>query len=278
MYYSRKLIMIKIEITDAPWLSKLVKVTNTNLESPVDELRTVLLKLEQDNTLRTIHIHVDKSLLVRVYPVIQEYNYVFRAYDNNAYQYYKWLFADVEDKVHPFATSTSGATTMILSPDEQSILLVYEQDMWKPVTGADHFKELSLNTALREAEEEVGIQRDLSFEPKVIGFWNIGGRCGGRINNVMTCYIIKALTTELKLDEFEVTLAKWFKIDELKEPMKLAKNKENVLGKQIFWSYVTDQNREKFGYPYMLWLDNYLSGRWFNNHVDSTETNVNFIY
>ena len=165
---------------------------------------------------------------------------------------------------------------MILSPDEQSVLFIYEMEMWKPVTGADHFKEISLNTALREAEEEVGIKIDSSFDPKVIGFWNIGGRCGGKINNVMTCYIVKALTTELKLDNFEVTLAKWFKIDYLKESIKMAKNKENLSGKHIFWSSVTDSNGEKFGYPYMLWLDNYLNNRWFNNHVENDS--VNFIY
>jgi hypothetical protein len=112
--------------------------------------------------------------------------------------------------------------------------------------------------------------------PKVIGFWNIGGRCGGKINNVMTCYIVRAKTMELKLDNFEVTEAKWFKISDLRNVIGMAINKENVLGKHIFWGYVTDPNGDKFGYPYLLWLQNYLNGKWFENHVGPD--NINFIY
>ena len=37
-----------------------------------------------------------------------------------------------------------------------------------------------------------------------------------------------------------------------------------------------DQDGKKFGYPYLLWLGNYLDGRWFENHVE--KDNVNFIY
>lgn len=267
--------MIQFDVLDAPWFSKLIKISSG--DQHIGSLINTINDLEKNENLRTIHIHIHEDCLVNIFPIIKKLNYVFRAHDNNLYQYYKWLLTDVEDKVHPFATSTAGATTMILSPDEQSVLFVYEMDMWKPVTGADHFNDTSLNTALREAEEEVGIEIDYNFEPLVIGFWNIGGRCGGKMNNVMTCYIVKAKSLELKLDNFEVTVAKWFKIEDLKPFIKMAKNKENIVGKHIFWSYVHDENNEKFGYPYLLWLGNYLNGRWFNNHIDLLQ-NVNFIY
>ena len=270
--------MSQFEILEAPWFSRIILVTPKCQN--IDNLVETINKLEQNGTLRTIHIHINEDCLANVFPVIKDLNYVFRAYDNNTYQYYKWLLDDIEDKVHPYATSTAGATTMILSPDEQSVLLVYEMDMYKPVTGADHFGDISLNTSLREAEEEVGIQIDYDFVPKVIGFWNIGGRCGGKINNVMTCYIIKAKSLELKLDNFEITVAKWFKIEDLKEVINIAKNKEQnkekLFGKYIFWSSCMDQDGKKFGYPYLLWLGNYLDGRWFENHVE--KDNVNFIY
>lgn len=266
--------MINFDIFDAPWFSKLIKITNGNTN--ISEFLNIVDELEKDKTLRTIHIHIHEDCLIDVFPFIKKLNYVFRAYDNNSYQYYKWLLVDVEDKVHPFATSSAGATTIILSPDEQSVLFVYEMDMWKPVTGADYYGDISLNTALREADEEVGIKIDDSFEPKVIGFWNIGGRCGGKMNNVMTCYIIKAKSLELNLDNFEITTAKWFKIDDLKNVIDMAKNKENITGKYIFWSHVNDLNGEKFGYPYLLWINNYLNGHWFSNHLESE--NVNFIY
>lgn len=266
--------MIQLQVKDAPWFSKLIKVTKG--PNKLHSLVSTLGDLEGNRKLRTIHIHIDEKCLVDVLPTIQDLEYVFRAYDNNTYQYYKWLVADTEDKVHPYATSTSGATAMILSPDEKSVLFVQEMDMWKPVTGGDHFKEISLNTALREAVEEVGIEIDDQFTPKVIGFWNIGGRCGGKINNVMSCYLIKAKSTELKLDIFEIKSAEWFKIEDLKPAINMARTKKNISGEHIFWSAVTDATGKKFGYPYLLWLGNYLDGRWFENHLEAA--NVNFIY
>lgn len=259
------------EITDAPWFSKLVRVVQG--DSRIEMLLDTLQKLEEED-LRTIHIHVHESCLHYLLPQLIKHNYVFRAYDNEFYQYYKWLLKDVEDKVHPYATSTMGATTMILSPDEQSVLFVHEK-IWKPVTGSTSFNELSLDTAIREAHEEVGVELDLGFEPKLIGLWNIGGRCGKKLNDTMYCYLVKANSLDLHLDEFEVNVAKWYKIDDLREVIEMAKNKENREGNYVFWSYIIDDKGEKFGYPYLLWLDNYLKGRWLNNHV---EDNTNFIY
>ncbi len=148
--------MIQFDISDAPWFSKIIKITLGGNQH-IDSLINTIDYLEQNGTLRTIHIHIHEDCLVNVFPIIKKLNYVFRAYDADSYQYYKWLLNCIEDKVHPYATSTAGATTMILSPDEQSVLFVYEMEMWKPVTGADHFRVLSLNTALRKAEEEVRI-------------------------------------------------------------------------------------------------------------------------
>lgn len=266
--------MIKFDISDGPWFSKIVKISHG--DKPINDLINLITDLEQNKSLRAVHIYIHEDCLVNIFPLIKKLNYVFRAYDNNSYQYYKWLLLDIEDKVHPYATSTSGATTMILSPDEQSVLFVYENDMWKPVTGGDYFGDISLQTALREAIEEVGIEIDHNFGPKAIGFWNTGGRCGGKINNMMSCYIIKAKSLELKLDNFEITLAKWFKIDDIKHLFDIAKNKENITGKYIFWSSVSDLNGDKFGYPYILWLNNYLNGKWFDNHIEID--NTNFIY
>lgn len=259
-----------LEITDAPWTSKLIKITKGELN--IDQVSNTINELEKTD-LRTIHIHIHESCLPSILPYFIQNKYIFRAYETEFYQYYKWLLKDVEDKVHPYATSTAGATAMILSPDEQSVLLVYEK-MWKPVTGSTSFSEYSLNTAIREASEEVGIKLDVNFVPRLIGLWNIGGRCGKKINDTMFCYIMKAESTNLQLDEFEISKAKWFKIDDLKEVINMAVNKENREGNYAFWSYIT-YNGEKFGYPYLLWLDNYLKGRWLFNHV---EDNVNFIY
>lgn len=265
--------MINYSISDGTWFSKIIKIVSGTQKT--DEVLELIAKLEQDKTLRAIHIHVHEDCLFQILPSIKS-TCKFRAYENNLYQYYKWLLTDVEDKVPPYATSTSGATTMILSPDELSVLLVYEADMWKPVTGGDYYANTSYDTALREAVEEVGVDIDLSFEPKVIGFWNIGGRCGGKINNMMTGYIVKAKSLDLKLDNFEITSAKWFKIEDLKHIMDMAKEDENIVGKYVFWSAVMDTNGSKYGYPYMLWLDKYLSGHFLTVHKKTD--NVNFIY
>ncbi|CAH6419609.1 Hypothetical protein KVN_LOCUS8 [uncultured virus] len=260
------------EISDSAHSSKTIKIKNGN-KCDINNLLEIVQNLENDKNLRTLHIYINENILKLFIDNIIKLDYKFRAYDNSYYQYYKWLLVDVEDKVHPYATSTSGCSVMILSPDESSVLFVHETNYWKFVTGSNNFKELTVNTAIREMFEEVGLNIDENFEIKVIGIWNIGGRSGGKINDNNTCYLVKSKSLDFKIDEFEVEQAKWISIKELQNIIEIA-NQNIKSNDPANWSYVK-YNNENYGYPYLLWIKNWLCKKWFENHI---ENNVNIIY
>ena len=264
--------MFDAEIIDWMWERKLVKIKAGN-EYNLEKLFAMIGTLELLD-IRTLHLHIEENILDKLLQTVIENKYLFRAYVDDSYQYYKWLLVNVEDKVHPYATSTAGATAVILSPDEKSILMIHEYDMWKCVTGSNDYRELSLETASREMLEEVGLVNDPDFVPKMIGLWNISGRFGGYINNVMTCYIFKSKTLDAKPDEFEISLTKWFSLDELKPIIELAKTKTNLSGQPFDRSYIT-YGGERFGYCYLLWINN-----WINNKCMECEIsgNINIIH
>ena len=261
-----------IEIINWKWESKILKITKgdsytcDDLSSKITELE--LLVNDKINHIRTLHIHVDENILHQVIPLLIKTRYIFRAYIDGFYQYYKWLLDNVEDKVHPYATSTAGASAMILSPDELSVLLIFENNNWKFVTGSNSFKELSFDTAKREMFEEVGLVPDPDFIPKVIGFWNIGGRCGGEINDMMTSYVFRSMPNcEIKMDEFELCDAKWFKISDLEPIINLALSLNFEKIPEPINNHVITYDGQNYGYPYMLWLHNWLKKKYFDINV-----------
>lgn len=263
----RDMATLYLETTNWKWESKIIKITAGNT-CTVNDLLITIKKLELE-PIRTLHIYVDSNILRYVIDLLIDEKYIFRAYIDGSYQYYKWLLPDIEDKVHPYATSTAGASSMILSPDELSVLLIYENSNWKFVTGSNDFRELSFDTAQREMFEEVGLHNDPDFIPKVIGVWNISGRFGGNINDVMTCYVFKAkMDFDIKMDEFELCDAQWFKISDLQPIIDLANNfdcDKNADGP--INSHVITYNGQNFGYPYMLWLGNWVQKKYFSMNI-----------
>ncbi|XWV26564.1 hypothetical protein QJ857_gp0503 [Tupanvirus soda lake] len=260
------------EIIDWKWESKIIKIISDDITT--DDFNLLVSDLENQN-IHTIYIHINEKILDKFLWIILDRNYKFRSYDEGIYEYYKWTLKGIEDKVHPYATSTACASVMILSPDETSVLMVFENDMWKFVTGSNNFNELNLETAKREMFEEVGLEYDSRFEPKFIGMWNISGRNNGKINDVMTCYVIKAKSFTLKLDDFEIVKAKWFKINDLIPITNMINNNFNENTTEPINMMTIKHDKEKYGYPYFLWINNWLNNKYFDfvNYK-----NVNVIY
>ena len=129
--------------------------------------------------------------------------------------YVNWVCAG-HSKVPMYATSIEGAGCLILSPDEQKVLLVYEKDRWGRCGGAVDLAESSLQAALREVFEEVDIEIDT--DKQILMGATFCHRCArdGIINNHFNLYIVKAA---VKKDEVqckeEVTKAKWFSVEKL---------------------------------------------------------------
>ena len=93
---------------------------------------------------------------------------------HNEYVYYRWEGDGAHDMVPAYATASEGVGGLILSADEQRVLLIWEYGCWKMVTGSVDAAESLLATLRREAREEVGVELDSTYRSKFLGGWHIG--------------------------------------------------------------------------------------------------------
>ena len=131
--------------------------------------------------------------------------------------YYRWCGRG-DDRVPSFATSGEGVGVVLLSPDECSVLLVWENGNWKTVTGAVDTGEGVLGAATRELSEEVGVQVDPSFKARYVGGWHFARRTDSRMNDSMHIIVLRAQSREFCVNKDEITAAKWFDLDKLPLP------------------------------------------------------------
>lgn len=271
-------------VTAHKWNSKIILLIPSNdqlateaasttpLPTSPTHITQVITTLETDS-IRTLHVYVHESILPDYLPILIAQDYCFRRYHKHFYCYYKWLLATVPDKVHPYATSTAGASTMILDPTQRSTCLIHENDMWKFVTGSNDFNETSLQTALREMKEEVNLDPNPAFKPQLIGMWNIGGRTDDKINDVMVGYVVVAAGTDVTLDPFEVGEFKWFELDDPVLCNAIAKAYQVINDGTCDVTYRLEVDGVGYCLPHLLWLGNWLSGKVMGS-VGSGKMNV----
>uniref|UniRef100_A0A6V3QBM6 Nudix hydrolase domain-containing protein n=2 Tax=Lotharella globosa TaxID=91324 RepID=A0A6V3QBM6_9EUKA len=128
--------------------------------------------------------------------------------------WYKWTRKDVESRVPKYATSIEGGGAIVLSPDEKEFLLVFEYGRWGRAGGALDLGESCIETAIREVDEETGVELDDSFVPLLgLGYQQPCSR-DGLINDHFLYFLVKAKTKTIKLDETELQGGKWFDVKE----------------------------------------------------------------
>mmetsp|Transcript_22292 Transcript_22292/g.31167 ORF Transcript_22292/g.31167 Transcript_22292/m.31167 type:complete len:221 (-) Transcript_22292:175-837(-) len=129
--------------------------------------------------------------------------------------WYKWTRTDVADRVPAYATSIEGGGAIVLSPDMKQALLVKERGMYMRAGGALDIGESTLETALRECEEETGVEIDPSFLPLLGAAYQQPMSRDGLINDNFFYFLVRAKSMNLRVDESEIQGAKWFNVDEL---------------------------------------------------------------
>mmetsp|Transcript_9821 Transcript_9821/g.22311 ORF Transcript_9821/g.22311 Transcript_9821/m.22311 type:complete len:277 (-) Transcript_9821:944-1774(-) len=130
--------------------------------------------------------------------------------------YYLWP-GDGVDKVPHYSTSIEGVGALLLAPDEKSVLLVWEYGVWKTPTGAVDEGEGSLRALKREIREEVGLAVDDSFAPLHLGGWQLSEARDRRVNDNFNFYVMRASDFATRVDDDEISDARWFSIDELRK-------------------------------------------------------------
>lgn len=142
--------------------------------------------------------------------------------------FYRWCDASRPDMVPTYATSIEGAGLIVLSPDESKVLLVLEAGRWVFPGGAGDHNETSLETAVREAGEETGVQLDPAFAPLLVGGWNSAGYSDRKVNNHYLIFLSRARSEAIELDNVEITAARWVPIAQLQPAIDRLKEDETA--------------------------------------------------
>lgn len=265
-----------ITIADGPFDSKVVSFTkaiDSDIAITINALGEILDELEKIHKLGAIFVRVASALI----PCVEKKGYTFHHFENGAYVFYKWNVPDVPDKVPAWATSMLGVSCLILSPDQKSVLMIYEYGKFKAVTGVLESGHLFGQTCFKEVEEETGINLDPEFGLHICGGGILSNAKLG-VTDAFLCFVAKAQNTEVVLDKFEIKsgVYQWFSIDFLigqVAPLatsalaNFTSKSKDIASRATIEIKGTDSVTYKFN-PYMiLALRNYVEGRSLPYHM-----------
>lgn len=224
------------------------KYQNTHLypkfKISIDKFKDLISRIN-----KAVFIHVPKYLLVNYFPILDAFEFKFYKYENEIYTYYLWKDKDKEDKVPAYSTSIEGVGAIILSPDENQVLLVEEWGHWKFISGNVDPGENITATLEREIMEEVGLKIDKDIS--IIGGWQIS-QAKGNINDNFHCFKVRSTSFDFKIDGVEIKNAKWFNIDYLLQTTNRIEEEEN---NPTYASIFVGE--EKISLMTLIWLRNY---------------------
>jgi len=130
--------------------------------------------------------------------------------------YYCWPGDPAHDMVPKYSSAIEGVNALLLSPDEEEVLLVFERGAWTCPGGAVDEGECSLEAVAREVHEEVGVQVDWRSESVVRDARYLGGYQESRardnlVNDCFSAYSVRTERREIQVDNVEISKAKWFR-------------------------------------------------------------------
>lgn len=229
-----------IESKNGPYDSLILTLKNTS--SNYEHCSSDITELESLHTKGAVFLNINKDMLA----VVSRLNgFNFHRHYNNLYTYYKWNLDGVEDKVPAHSTSVEGVNGIVLSPDEQSVLLVYEYGNWKGVSGALNRGEMMTECLEREINEEVGVELDSSFETMWVGGWHDHSYGEARVNDNFHTMVVKSKSLEFQVDGFEIKKAQWVSIDELVGLREYKIDGEKVCEYLLHWIQMYKQNKSR---------------------------------
>ena len=228
----------------------------------------VILKCEEDlNTVGAVFVFLESSqvILATLHCLFQRGYKFLRCGQDSAHQvWYKWCNPSVPDKVPKHATAIAGCGVLILSPQEDQILLSFEYGKWKVSTGAIEQGENVIETVYREVNEELDVTVDKAFPIKFVGGFQIGSAREGNINDNFFCFIVKAASLDFKVDEFEIQKARWFDISYLKRVISAYRSQTRLPNVPLrIGDSITFEN-EPFSLNMLSWLSTFIDGKALN--------------
>jgi hypothetical protein len=188
--------------------------------------------------------------------------------ENKTHVCYGWsCLAHPKDNVAPYATSIGGVGTIILSPDEKEVLLIFEYGKFKVVTGRIESRESVCKVAIKETSEELNVLLDKSFTPICVGGWQIGND----VNDNFWVVVVKAASCDFKPDGFEVKKADWFNIDYLlknkPDAMKFFEGQTGPINKASVFI-----DKTPFSFVSLEWINNWKEQRFLKIYQNDNVT------
>ena len=156
-----------------------------------------------------------------------------------------------------WATSVEGATAVALSPDEESVLLVWERGAWNTPGGAVNPGELKLDTLAREVMEELAAAVDPSFVPIYVGGWQQAHARDGAVNDNFSAFVVRLASEAFKVDNVEVAHADWFPWRDLLDDWRRAGAPTAGRNHVLTHSHASVGERNKISINMLRWLDTY---------------------
>lgn len=259
-------------VQDGWFDSQWVRPWSRRLTSGVLE---TLLKECEDKAKGAVYAALPEDLMtagaVKWLAVVLKRGYKFHHYHTTTDEavYYLWCKKEVPDMVPAYATSIEGGGVLVLSPDEEEVLLVrnrgWHNSHWARVGGAVNAGESCLEGALRECKEETKVIIDTTFLPRLAVCYNQPRARDQEINDHFMLFIVRALGKDIRPDEGEVIAAQWFNIATLVEAWKGATaglDEEEDLPKSINVEAV-GTDAILFGSTEMLALERWANGTVF---------------
>ena len=124
--------------------------------------------------------------------------------------YYCWPGDPKQDMVPRYATSVEGATAILLHPDLEQVLLVWERGAWTTSGGAVDGGEGKLAALNREVWEELDVKLDLEWGAHYVGGYQQSRARDGVMNDNFSAFVVKLASPHFKPDNKEIMEAHFF--------------------------------------------------------------------
>ena len=181
--------------------------------------------------------------------------------------------ADLAKMVPEYATGIEGSTALVLSPDGQKILSVWERGGWNTPGGAVDEGECKIEALKREVREEVGAIVDDNFSPVYLGGYQLARARDDRINDNFSAFLVKATSTDFQVDGKEIHEARWLPWKELHDAWVNAQRPTS--GRVVeLTARCLPEGKTKVSTNLLKWLGTYHDGSGMPCKVDSKKGKV----
>ncbi len=264
---------MSLEISVGRFDDTIIKIKQ-NTEKLLEPDLTMIDEIEHTKQSGALWFFIHESDISKHLDFVKNRGYMFHHYESQWFVYGKWNNPNVDDKIQPYATSITGSAILVFSPDMKEIFLVFEYGKYKCVTGATDYRELIMNTGIRELKEETGFETS-DLDLVMCGGWNISNvKPSMGVNDVLFCYAAKITDkSTLKLDKTELQGGKWFDVEFLSEAYKYMIDNPGILDNfqksNTLYKASIEYQGEILSCAALVWLNNYRNGRVMNSHTRS---------